>query len=158
MRPKCSPRPKRSSWKERKGMEILHRLRAKAREQKQHIVLFEGEEDRTLLAAEMIERENVARLTLLGDVEKIKTRLRTLGGALENTALTDPSACNKLEVYGRLLWERRRARGMTETEALTTAKSPRFFAGLMVAAGDADGSVGGALTTTADTVRAALHT
>jgi phosphate acetyltransferase len=47
---------------------------------------------------------------------------------------------------------------MTETEALTAARLPRFFAGLMVAAGDADGSVGGALTTTAETVRAALHT
>ena len=139
-------------------MQILQKLRERARAQKQHIVLFEGEEDRTLLAAEMIEQEKVACLTLLGNVEPIKSRLRTLGVRLENAALVDPATSDKLEGYGRLLWERRRARGMTETEALTTAKIPRFFAGLMVAAGDADGSVGGALTTTADTVRAALHT
>lgn len=139
-------------------MQILQKLRTRALEHPQHIVLFEGEEDRTLLAAETIEREKAVRLTLLGQVEKIRTRLRTLGLTLENTALIDPGTSDKLQHYARLLWERRRARGMTETEALESAKIPRFFAGLMVSAGDADGSVGGALTTTADTVRAALHT
>jgi phosphate acetyltransferase len=139
-------------------MQILDRLRARARQNPRHIVLFEGEEDRTLLAAEMIERDQVASLTLLGNVERIRSRLRTLGITLEQANLLDPQSSEKLKGYARLLHERRRARGMTETEALTAARLPRFFAGLMVAAGDADGSVGGALTTTAETVRAALHT
>src|SRR5439155_22495787 len=60
--------------------------------------------------------------------------------------------------YGPRPYERRRSRGMTEPEALQTARLPRIFADLMVAAGDADGSVAAALTTTADTVRAALWT
>ena len=45
---------------------------------------------------------------------------------------------------------------MTEEQALKAARLPRNYAALMVSAGDADGSVGGALNTTADTVRAAL--
>jgi phosphate acetyltransferase len=139
-------------------MEILEKLRARAREQPRRIVLFEGEEDRTLVAAERIERARWARLTLLGNIDKIRARLKTLSLTLETSELVDPSQSAKLGSYARRLSERRRARGMTEAEALETAKIPHFFAGLMVAAGDADGSVGGALTTTADTVRAALWT
>ena len=139
-------------------MEILQKLRARARENPQRIVLFEGEEDRTLVAAEMIEKENVAGVTLLGNVDRIQSRLKTLGMAPTRAAMLDPAASDKLKAYARTLYERRRAKGMTESEALEAAKIPRIFAGLMVAAGEADGSVGGALTTTAETVRAALWT
>ena len=139
-------------------MDILERLRARAKENQQHIVLFEGEEDRTLAAAEKIEKDNLARLTLLGNAGKIQSRLKTLGMPPLRAALIDPETSDKLKNYAGQLHERRCARGMTESEALETAKIPRFFAGLMVAAGDADGSLGGALTSTADTVRAALWT
>lgn len=137
---------------------ILEKLKQRAQESPQHIVLFEGEENRTLVAAEKLEKENLARLTLLGNVEKIRARLKTLGVSSLRAALVDPSTSEKLRNYARQLYERRRAKGMTESEALETAAVPRYFAGLMVAAGDADGSVGGALSTTADTVRAALWT
>jgi len=140
------------------AMGILEKLRARARENPQHIVLFEGEDDRTLAAAETIGHDRLARLTLLGNTEKIQTRLRTLGIGLEGAVLVEPASSGVLKSYARRLYERRRASGMTESEALETAKQPHFFAGLMVASGDADGSVGGALATTADTVRAALWT
>jgi phosphate acetyltransferase len=139
-------------------MDIVSKLHARAKENPQHIVLFEGEEDRTLQAAEKIEKEGVARVTLLGNVDKIQARLKTLGMAPTRAAMLDPAAGPKLRDYAARLYERRRAKGLTETEALETARIPRFYAGLMVAAGDADGSVGGALNTTADTVRAALWT
>ena len=139
-------------------MDVLQKLRQRASEQPQHIVLFEGEEDRTLKAAEAVEKERLARLTLLGDTGKVQARLKELGIALPGTALVDPAESGKLRSYARILYERRRAKGITETEAAETARLPRIFAGLMVAAGDADGSVGGALNTTADTVRAALWT
>jgi phosphate acetyltransferase len=139
-------------------MDIIQKIRARAKENPQRIVLFEGEDDRTLAAAEIIEKENLARVTLLGNVDKIQTRLKTLGMAPARAAILDPAASDKLKAYARALYERRRAKGMTETEALENAKMPRVFAGLMVAAGDAEGSVGGALNTTADTVRAALWT
>ena len=61
-----------------------------------------------------------------------------------------------LEQAAELLWTKRRARGMTRTEALETARDPLVFANLLVAAGKADGSVAGAATTTADVIRAGL--
>jgi phosphate acetyltransferase len=137
-------------------MEILERLRTRARVSPQHIVLFEGEEDRTLEAARLIENDKLGSLTLLGDVNKINSRLQVLGIRLQSAQLLDPGAGPKLEEYAQRLYERRKAKGMTPEQALAAARLPRNYAALMVSAGDADGSVGGALNTTADTVRAAL--
>jgi phosphate acetyltransferase len=63
----------------------------------------------------------------------------------------------KADKYAGLYYERRRAKGITQTEAAAISKRPLYYAALMVAAGDADGFVGGAANTTAETVRASLH-
>jgi len=76
----------------------------------------------------------------------------------EGVEFADPSTNARLsEKYAALYYERRRAKGMTQVEAAVVARKPLYFASLMVAAGDADGSVGGAVNSTAETVRAALH-
>ena len=137
-------------------MDILEKLRSRARTSPQHIVLFEGEEDRTLQAAHLIEKDKLANLTLLGDASKINAKLQALGLRLESAQLLNPASSPKLEKHANLLYERRRTKGMTPDQALAAARQPRNYAALMVAAGEADGSVGGALNTTADTVRAAL--
>src|SRR5262249_35543954 len=59
--------------------------------------------------------------------------------------------------YARLLHPEWKSRGITEMEAAERLESPMYFAAAMVRAGDADGFVGGAATTTAETVRAAIH-
>ncbi|MGH9344226.1 MAG: phosphate acetyltransferase [Terriglobia bacterium] len=139
-------------------MDILQRVQVLARQNLQHMVLFEGEDDRILIAAEAIEREHLAHLTLLGDPGRIHSRLRMLGIRLRNAEFIDPAASPHLEEYADYIYERRKARGLTEACALEIAQQPPYFAGLMVARGDADGSVGGAATTTAATTRAALWT
>jgi phosphate acetyltransferase len=137
-------------------MDILEKLRTRARNFPQHIVLFEGEEDRTLEAASLLEKDKLAHLTLLGNANKINSRLQALGLRLETSQLLDPAVSPRLEQYANLLYERRKSKGLTPEQALATARQPRNYAALMVSSGDADGSVGGALNTTADTVRAAL--
>jgi len=69
----------------------------------------------------------------------------------------DPAASPAAARYAAIYYERRRAKGITQVEAAEIARRPLYFASLMVAAGDADGSVGGAANSTAETVRAALH-
>jgi phosphate acetyltransferase len=69
----------------------------------------------------------------------------------------DPRKSDAVRTYARIYYERRRAKGVTQIEAAEIAKRPLYFAALMVEAGDADGFVGGASNTTAETVRAALH-
>jgi phosphate acetyltransferase len=69
----------------------------------------------------------------------------------------DPANSPLVKKYAALYFERRRAKRTTQVEAAAVAKKPLYFASLMVGAGHADGSVGGAVNSTAETVRAALH-
>jgi phosphate acetyltransferase len=138
--------------------DTIHRLRQQARENPRRIVLFEGDEGRTLRAAQILQAERLVRPVLVGHEEKIRSGLRQLGTDPAGLEIINPAASDKLRTYSRILHESRRSRGMTESEAVERAKSPHYFAGLMVAAGDAEGSVGGAMLATAEVVRAALWT
>jgi phosphate acetyltransferase len=139
------------------AMPILEKLKNRARTYPQHIVLPEGEDRRTIAAAARIARERYAKITLLGRAKLIAAAAAELGASLEGVALLDPLASPRLDTYAQIYFERRRARGTTLEEAGDIARRPLYFAALMVAAGDADGSVGGATNTTAETVRAALY-
>ncbi len=139
-------------------MEILETLRIRARAFPQHIVLPEGEDRRVIAAAARIAAEKLAKITLLGRANVIQSTAMELGAGLNaGVSIVDPGASPRLEAYARIYLERRRTRGATAEDAAQTARQPLYFADLMVAAGDADGSVGGAANTTGETVRAALH-
>ncbi len=138
-------------------MNILQDLKDRARAYPQRIVLPEGEDPRVLQAAARIAREGFARVTLLGNPAVLQSSASGLGVSLKGVELVDPAAGGKLDAYARLYLERRRSRGASEEEARRVAAHPLYCADLMVAAGEADGSVGGAAHTTAETVRAALH-
>lgn len=138
-------------------MTLVERIKARARMHPQRIVLPEGEDPRVISAAASIAREGYAKVTLLGRKPVIETVARDSHLGLEGVAIIDPAASPRSEQYAQIYWERRRARGVTLDEAREIARRPLYFASLSVAAGDADGSVGGASNTTAETVRAALH-
>jgi phosphate acetyltransferase len=139
-------------------MSILRRLRVRAATQPQHIVLPEGEDDRTIVAASKIAEERLARITLLGDEEKIRSRAQSLGVSLTNVPILDHRRSPDLEGYAREFYELRRAKGVTMEEAAKQVLDPLYFGNLMVRRGSADGSVAGATNTTAHTVRSALLT
>jgi phosphate acetyltransferase len=121
--------------------------RLRAQPKRRRIVFPEGDDPRILEAA--------ARLRQDGLIEPI---LICRPGTPSGMECVEPSTSPRLGAYARILYERRHARGMTETEAQRAAQSSLVFAGLMVAAGDADAFVGGAASTTAETFRAAITT
>jgi phosphate acetyltransferase len=138
-------------------MTLIEKLKARARTRPQHIVLPEGEDPRVVAAAAAITREGFAKITLLGRktiIESVATDLRV---PLTSVAIADPAGSPRLEAYAQIYYERRRARGVSLEESREAAARPLYFAALAVAAGDADGTVGGAANTTGETVRAALH-
>lgn len=139
------------------AMQILEKLKNRARADVQRIVLPEGEDPRALAAAARIAAEGYARVTLLGNPKKIEAAAAAAGLKLDGVALVDPATSPKRQAYAQIYFERRRARGTTLEEAREISARPLYYAALAVAAGDADGSVGGAANTTAETVRAALH-
>ncbi|HEU0185657.1 MAG TPA: phosphate acetyltransferase [Blastocatellia bacterium] len=139
-------------------MDILKRLRVRAASQLQHIVLPEGEDDRTIVAASKIAGERLAKVTMLGAEEKIRGRAVALGVSLTNVPVLDHRKSRDLERYAWEFYELRRARGVTMEEASKQVLDPLYFGNLMVRQGRADGSVAGATNTTAHTVRSALLT
>jgi phosphate acetyltransferase len=138
-------------------MTLVEKLKSRARASPQRIVLPEGEDPRVVAAAAAVTREAFAKITLLGRKQIIESVATDLRVPLDGIAIIDPAASPQLEAYARICYERGRARGVSLEEARETARCPLYFAALAIAAGDADGTVGGAANTTSETVRAALH-
>jgi phosphate acetyltransferase len=139
-------------------MDILQRLRSRAAAQMKHVVLPEGEDDRTIIAASRVAAERIARVTLLGDEEKIRARAAALNVSLTNVPLLNHAKSPDLDRYAQEFYELRRAKGVTLDEARRQMLDPLYFGDMMLRAGKVDGSVAGATNTTAHTVRAALLT
>src|SRR5919112_1296923 len=138
-------------------MSILERIRARAARDPQHIVLPEGEDPRTVVAASMIARDRLARVTVLGDEEKVRSLARGAGADIGGVEVLDHLRAPDFDKTAALYHELRRAKGMMPDEARIAVRDPLYYGNLLVRAGRADGSVAGATNTTAHTVRAALH-
>jgi phosphate acetyltransferase len=138
-------------------MSILERIRQRATANQQHIVLPEGDDPRTVIAAAACTEQHIAKITLLGDEAKIRDTAERERVNLSGVAVIDHRRAPDFEKMVSMFQELRRARGMMTDEARTTLKDPLYYGNLMVRAGKADGSVAGATNTTSHTVRAALH-
>ncbi|MCQ2437396.1 MAG: phosphate acetyltransferase, partial [Clostridia bacterium] len=136
-------------------MAIIDKIKAKAKSDVKHIVLPEGDEPRTAQAAAIIAKEGLAKLTLLGDPEKVKAAAN--GADLTGIEIIDPATSDKCAEYASMLYELRKAKGMTEEKAAATVKDPMYYGIMMVKAGAADGLVSGAIHSTGDMLRPALQ-
>ncbi|MBL8227199.1 MAG: phosphate acetyltransferase [Bryobacterales bacterium] len=132
------------------AVDFMAKLKERARglRPRKRIVFPEGKDPRVLGAAARLAKDGIVDPILIGP---------PVAGLPAEVTFVDPLDSAKLQTYARLFYERRRAKGVTEVEALDLAKRPLYFSSLMVSANDADGFVGGAANTTAETVRAALH-
>jgi len=134
-------------------MTFIQSIHQKARVRNRHIVLPEGEEPRTVEAAAIIAREGMARLTLIGNPEVIKTSYKEFD--LKGINIVDPK--NADSKYASKLLEIRQSKGMTEAESKQLVQNPLFLGALMVKMGEADGMVAGAVNSTGDVLRPALQ-
>jgi phosphate acetyltransferase len=138
-------------------MDILEQIRQRAASRPQHMVLPEGDDPRTVIAAAACTGRRIARITLLGDEAKIREAAQREGADLGGVEVIDHRRAPDFEKMVSMFQELRRAKGMMTDEARTTLKDPLYYANLMVRLGKADGSVAGATNTTSHTVRAALQ-
>ena len=98
-----------------KPLAIIDKIKAKAKADVKHIVLPEGEETRNAQAAAIIAREGLAKLTLLGNPEKVREAAN--GASLDGIEIIDPATSDKCAAYANMLYELRKAKGMTEEKA-----------------------------------------
>ena len=130
-------------------MELLEQIKANAKECQKRIVLPEGNEERTLKAAEVILSEGLAQLILLGKPADIKAKAKALNlHHIDAATIIDPVAHAKKDAYIDLLVELRKSKGMTREQALKLVEDPLYLATLMIKNGDADGEVAGAINAT----------
>src|SRR5436190_3176766 len=137
-------------------MELLSRLRARAARNPKRIVYPEATDVRVLRAAQTMVEAKMARPILIGSVEAIEKAARGAAVSLSGIEIAEMGV-QLQKKYAALLLPEWKARGVTEVEAQSRLQNPMYFAAAMVRAGAADGFVGGVATTTADTVRAAIH-
>ena len=139
-------------------MDLIQQIIARAKSNKQRIVLPEAEEERTLTAADRVLAEDMADIILIGDPVKVNKLAEEKG--LKNIGkakLIDPLNCEKSEEYAQLLAELRKKKGMTIEQARELVKNPLYLGCMIIKTGDADGQISGALSTTGETLRPALQ-
>ena len=136
-------------------MGLLEDIKAKAAARKKTIVLCEGEDKRVVEAAAKITAEGIAKIVLIGNAEECAKVAP--GVDLTGITLIDPLTSDKTKEYAKILYEARKAKGMTEEQAAEQAKDRTMFGALMLKAGDVDGYVSGACHSTANTLRPGLQ-
>ena len=139
-------------------MEILKRFIETAKSNPQPIVLPEGDEPRTLKAADRIISDGIAKIILLGQSDKILALAKENGlKNIERATIIDPQKSADAERYTDLLFELRKNKGLTREQAVELVKDPLYFGCLMIKSGDADGELAGARNTTGNVLRPALQ-
>ncbi|MBE0663438.1 MAG: phosphate acetyltransferase [Bacteroidales bacterium] len=139
-------------------MGLMESIRNKARQAGKTIVLPEGTEERTLKAADFILKEQIAKIILLGDPEKIFELASEWG--LENIAkamIINPKNNPRKQEFADMLFEIRKSKGLTLEQALQLVEDPLYLATLLIKKGEADGEVAGAGNATGDVLRPAFQ-
>ena len=138
--------------------QLINQIIARAKANKQRIVLPESLEERTLTAADMALADDIADIILIGNENEIMALGEKLGLThLDKATIIDPATSSKTEEYAQLLFELRKSKGMTIEKAREQVLNPLYFGCLIIKSGDADGQISGALSTTGDTLRPALQ-
>lgn len=138
-------------------MSVLRDLQTRAAARPAHIVLSEGHDPRIVAGALAALDAGMGPITLIGATDTVNALLAQ-AGALGRAGITveDPATSPHTQAYAALYHDLRKHKGVSTAIAAQQSRDPLMFAALMVRNGDADGTIGGAVHTTSDTVRAAL--
>jgi phosphate acetyltransferase len=139
-------------------MSVLQGLQDRAAARPSHIVLSEGHDPRVVAGAVSAVQAGIARITLVGTTDEVHRQLTHAGATIgPMIAVEDPQTSSLTDEFAQTYFDLRKHKGVSEDIAAIQARDPLVFAAMMVRNGHADGTVGGAVATTSDTVRAALQ-
>lgn len=139
-------------------MDLLDKIKTKAKTLNKRIVLPEGLEERTLKAADELLKEEIVKIVLIGDPNDIFAEAKKLGlSHIDKASIINPLKHDKKEKYIDLMVEIRKNKGLTREEASGLIEDPLYLSTLMIKNGDADGEVAGAMNATGDVLRPAFQ-
>ncbi|HCC06640.1 MAG TPA: phosphate acetyltransferase [Clostridiales bacterium] len=136
-------------------MSFLEEIKEKAKQNKKVIVLPESYDRRILEATEILLKEGIANIILIGNPDEVYKNANGLN--IESVKIIDNNNFEHIDEYVNTLVEIRKNKGMTQDEARSLLKDPVYFGVMLVKQGEADGMVSGAIHSTADTLRPALQ-
>ncbi|TFD20133.1 phosphate acetyltransferase [Cryobacterium sp. TMS1-13-1] len=128
-------------------------LLERARQNRQHIVLPEGEDDRVLRAAATLLARDVVELTILGEEFEVRSRAIGLGLDISKAHVVSPYDDLLRIKFAHEYMQLRAHKGISLDQANETVTDVSYFGTMMVQLGLADGMVSGATHTTAHTIR-----
>ncbi|BAI81270.1 phosphate acetyltransferase [Deferribacter desulfuricans SSM1] len=132
-------------------MSLMQNYWEKAKELQKTIVLPEGNDERTIEAANTLLENKLAKVIVLGNENELKDKLKP------GIEIINPETSSYLQEFAQTYYEKRKNKGITKEEALETMKDVNYFGCMLVEKGYADGAVTGACHTTADVLRAAIR-
>ena len=139
-------------------MDLMQDIIRRAQANRQRIVLPEGNEERTLRAADRLLEDKVADIILIGNPSEVMNLAGQYGlSHIDKATIIDPLNHPKKETYANLLFEIRKEKGITPEQAMKLAENPLYLGCLIIKNGDADGEIAGALNTTGDVLRPAFQ-
>jgi len=139
-------------------MSLIDQIIARAKSDRQRIVLPESLEERTITAADKALADGIADIILIGNRQEVLAYAEKLGlKNIDKATIIDPATSEKTEEYAQLLFQLRQKKGMTIEIARKQVLDPLYFGCLIIKSGDADGQISGALSTTGETLRPALQ-
>ena len=133
--------------------DLIQRAKAK----KQHIVLPEGQEDRILHAAEILLLRNVVNITLLGNEELIRQKIKALALKMDGVTIIDPLSSKLRPLFAETYFQARKHKKIVYDTAYDLMADGSYFGTLMIHLGYADGMVSGAVHSTQHTIRPAFE-
>lgn len=138
-------------------MNVLSKIKEKARRKKRRVVLPEGTEPRTIQAAKKILSEEIAAVTILGDNKEIEALAKEHGLNLDKCEVINPTHSAEFNRYVAELMEIRKHKNLSEENAQKLMSNTLYFGAMMVREDKADASVAGAVNTTGDVIRSAIQ-
>lgn len=139
-------------------MSIIDEIKLRAKTANKTIVLPEGEEERTLKAADIILQEGIASLVILGNKANIESKATEWGlNNISKATIIDPIENPKKEFYASMLCEIRKSKGMQMEEAMKLVEDPLYLATLLIKNKEVDGEVAGAQNSTGNVLRPAFQ-
>lgn len=136
--------------------QFVENLMSRASKLAKTIALAEGTDVRAAKAAEILTQKNVCKVVLIGNEDEIKAKFPEID--FTGVSFDDPKTSEHRAVYANTLYELRKAKGMTEEQALNiVTNNNMFYACVALKRGDVDGVVGGAVFSSADVSRAAFQ-
>jgi len=139
------------------GMELINQIKENAKSKNKTIILPESHDERVLKAAEILTKEQIAKIVTLGNPNKVLIDAEKIGVNLDGVEIVNHLTHPQFDEFAEKYFLLRQKKGMTKEQAIETMKRDLFFAAMMLREGLVDGSVAGSFASTADVMKAGIQ-